>query len=393
MYEYEKALLKKNLEPIYDELCELGCYLAGGAITSIFTHKDINDYDLYFRSPEDAYKFVTSLDYSRWVLSESDKSFTMSVSDKTVQVIFFKYFDKAEDIFKTFDFTVCMGAFDFGKEEFVFHEDFFKDNTSRRLVFNSSTAFPINTALRVAKYKEKGYTIDRRQQMRIELAVSKLNINSVALLKRHLGGMYGEEIEKYLKLDEIEEFDLDEIIERMNDYMLEIKKESNPFNIFIESDFNTHVAEKLGYRIPYIQIDDRCYVRKNNGFERIDRNRIDKNYRLDNSFVVNEFPMVKYKCVKKIGDGLYESFYDKNYIYELGRIAVAENNFVGLFCVDEDHVRTCQYKENDGAVMLKLLVMDARDFIPSKMYSAIKGTAQVSRVYVMEEIPIQKEGV
>lgn len=393
MYEYEKALLKKNLGDLYDELCDLGCYLAGGAITSIFTHRDINDYDLYFRSPKDAYEFITSLDYSRWVVSESDKSFTMSVRDKTVQVIFFKYFDKAEDIFKTFDFTVCMGAFDFGKEEFVFHEDFFKDNTSRRLVFNSSTAFPINTALRVAKYKEKGYTIDRRQQMRIELAVSRLNINSVALLKRHLGGMYGEEIEKYLKLDETEKFDLDEIIERMNDYTLETKEESNPFNILIESDFNTHVAEKLRYKIPYIRIDNRCYIRKNNGFDPIDCNRIDNNYCLDNSFVVNEFPMVKYKCVKKIDDGLYESFYDKNYIYELGRIAVAENNFVGLFCVDEDHVDTCQYRNNKDAVMLKLLVMDARDFIPSKMYSAIKGTAQVSRVYVMEEIPIQKEGV
>lgn len=388
MYEYEKALLKNKLGSYYDRLRKHKCFLAGGAITSVFTHTEINDYDIYFHSQQDVYNFMTESGSGMWLVSESDKSFTLKFCDNVVQAIFFRYFNEASEIFDSFDFTVCMGAYDFEKEEFVFHEDFMKDNVSRRLVFNNKTAFPIISALRIAKYKDKGYSIDRRQYMRVMLAVSRLKINSVDALKRHLGGMYGEELDSYLKLDENEPFDLEKVIERLGDYLAETNNVFCELD-FYEGDYNIHIAKKLGMKIKYIQIDNRYYMRNGDyGFMRIYPENIDDSYCLDNTFIVNEFPMVKYKCVKKIGEGLYESYYDKNFIYELGRIAVAENQYNGLYCVDESGIKGCQYSDKSNAVMLKLLVMDARDIIPSKMGAAKKGIVQVTKAYVLEEMPV-----
>ena len=55
-----------------------------------------------------------------------------------------------------------MGAFDCGKGEFVFHDDFFKDIAQRRLCVNPSTSFPIISLLRIDKYKQRGYQISRK---------------------------------------------------------------------------------------------------------------------------------------------------------------------------------------------------------------------------------------
>lgn len=53
MYEIEKLKIKQMLgSEVYDTLKETKCVLAGGAITSLFTNREINDFDLYFTSKE-----------------------------------------------------------------------------------------------------------------------------------------------------------------------------------------------------------------------------------------------------------------------------------------------------------------------------------------------------
>lgn len=396
MYEYEKALLKKKLGSYYEMFKDYNCFLAGGAINSLFTHAEINDYDLYFRSQQDLYGFMTESPSSTWIIADSDKSFTVKVANNMgeliVQPIFFRYFDNAEQIFESFDFTVCMGAFDFQKEEFVLHEDFLNDIAARRLVFNPNTAFPIISALRIAKYKEKGYEIDRRQFMRIMLTISRLKITSLEMLRRHLGGMYGESIEAHIKIDENEPFDLNKIIERMGEYTVEEDEREIP-TVYFEDDYELYIAKKIGMKIPIVQIGDKYYTRNSTGLRRIKPDAIDENFVLDRGFTVNEFPMVKYKCVKKIGDGLYRSFYDSDFVYELGRVAEAKNCHHGLYMVGESGKETCQYSDKEGAVMLKLLIMDARDVTPRGLGTLFCGNTTADRVYVMEEIPIKKESV
>ena len=47
MYEVEKRKIKEMLgSEVYDVLKETKCVLAGGAITSLFTNKEINDFDI-----------------------------------------------------------------------------------------------------------------------------------------------------------------------------------------------------------------------------------------------------------------------------------------------------------------------------------------------------------
>ena len=99
----------------------------------------------------------------KYVISKTNKAIMYSERvhniDILVQCIYFKYFENPEKIFETFDFTICMAAFDFDTEEFVFHDDFFRNNMSKTLRFNPNTAYPIVSALRIEKYKNKCFKI------------------------------------------------------------------------------------------------------------------------------------------------------------------------------------------------------------------------------------------
>lgn len=155
-YKFEQKKLKEYLkEDLYKYLKKYNCIIAGGFITSLFTKKDVNDVDIYFRSREELSKFLRNEMRNQWVISATDKAILLKKNGIEIQLIYFKYYKNAKEIFKTFDFTVCMGAYDFKKEEFVLHEDFLKHNSQRMLVFNTKTSFPIISALRIDKYKNK----------------------------------------------------------------------------------------------------------------------------------------------------------------------------------------------------------------------------------------------
>ena len=117
--------------------------VAGGCITSLFTNKEINDVDMYFKSKKDLSDFLYEEMQANWVIAHTDKAILFKYDNKKIQAIYFKFYETAEQIFDTFDFTVCMGAYDFDKEEFVLHNDFLRHNASKILKFNSNTAFPI----------------------------------------------------------------------------------------------------------------------------------------------------------------------------------------------------------------------------------------------------------
>lgn len=386
MYKYEKQLLKERLgDALYGELKRCNCFLAGGAITSIFTRQEINDFDIYFRRAEDAFSFI--LDNGGWTIMETDKAFTIKHKKEMLQAIFFKYFSAAEEIFESFDFTVCMGAYDFQSEEFVLHEDFLKDNASRRLVFNSKTNFPLISALRVEKYKGKGYSISKKEFVKILLGISNLKIDSYEKLKVHVGGMYGDDITHLLNISEEKPFNLEEITATMDNDIVPDGPSPDPFSL-TSSSFRKLVAEKVGLKIPCVKIGNRYYADYLGYMVPICEGDIKGNFFLDETFNARNFPMVRYKCVKKIGEGTYRSYHDPNFEYKLGQM-VTTTNKVGLFCVDETGIPNCQFRHYTGAVMLKLIVFDAADIVSWKG-SLFEGTMQVAKVYVAEEMPVEE---
>lgn len=191
-------------------------FVAGGAVTSVFTGAKINDVDVYFKSRR-AFELGVYQAYEDglWCVAASKRAVTFADrSGNIAQLMHFDFFPSAESIFAAFDFTVCMGALDLdagtdtkwngirfetiGEEHpesgFIFHPDFLKHNSQRFLKFNAGTRYPLASATRVLKYQQRGYTIGKGDMMKIALAVRGVRIESWEDLKDQIGGAYGDKV-------------------------------------------------------------------------------------------------------------------------------------------------------------------------------------------------------
>ena len=217
---FEKLKLYDYLGSYLVELFTIyKAYVAGGAITSLFCNREINDIDVYFRNKEDYIGFIREIYDNSCLMTHTNKAtlFVHGTGNTNVklQLIRFDFFDNAEKIFEKFDYTVCMGAFDFTTEKFILHQDFIKDNCCRILRFNSNTAYPIISLLRVQKYEKKGYEISKSEFIRVLLTCLTLNINSYEELQEQMGGMYGINYDKIFK--GFKDFSLESVIEKIKD--------------------------------------------------------------------------------------------------------------------------------------------------------------------------------
>jgi hypothetical protein len=89
-YSYEIKKIKDNLgSDVFNYLSKLDCFLAGGAITSIYNKKEINDLDIYCASEKIAYNIAFYLteedDYK--CMSRTKKSSVFSTNEKVLTVI------------------------------------------------------------------------------------------------------------------------------------------------------------------------------------------------------------------------------------------------------------------------------------------------------------------
>ena len=171
MYERQKAKLKELFHAdadfgkgeILQDLKKYKCWIAGGAILSIFTGEEVNDVDVFFRSKEDIFNVINSRSgnwyFTKWSATTSD------IIRKPVQLVYKNTFSSVEEIFKTFDFSVCCAAYDCETEEFVFGDTFFEDVMSRTIHFNHHTDGAIMTLPRIVKYQERGYSFPKPEQI------------------------------------------------------------------------------------------------------------------------------------------------------------------------------------------------------------------------------------
>lgn len=240
-YTAEAAKIKAKCYPIP------GAFAAGGAVTSVFTGKDINDVDVYFKSRE-AFEFAVAQAYEEgfWCVASTKRAVTFVDGDNIIQFMHFDFFPTAQDIFAAFDFTVVMGAYDFDSGEFTFHDDFLKHNSQRFLRFHPGTRFPLASATRVLKYQERGYTIGKGDILKIALASRKVKIDTWEELKDQIGGAYGE---KVVLAGEDKEFSLDAAIEALTvdeagkDVFIANDNEAQPSNAI---DLHRRLAELKG---------------------------------------------------------------------------------------------------------------------------------------------------
>lgn len=190
-----------------------GAWVAGGALTSVYTGKPINDVDMYFdgrESFEDAIR--CAYDDGLWCVAKTSRAVTFAYGNSIIQLMHFKWFDSAAAIFDSFDFTCCMAAMSCETKEVVMHDDFLKHASQRFLKFHSGTAFPFGTVARVLKYQKRGYTIGSNEMLRIALKCATVPLASWEDLKEQIGGQYGEAVVIAGEGD----FTIDAAIEAMN---------------------------------------------------------------------------------------------------------------------------------------------------------------------------------
>lgn len=367
VYPKEKALLVQKLEGLYGILKKYNCYIAGGAITSIFTGAEINDIDVYFKNKKELFSCLVQEDSFNYILHVSKKAITVNFSDIPVQFIFMNYYTKAENIFKDFDFTVCMGAFDLQKDKFILHNDFFKDLAKKQLIFNPKTAFPLISCLRVKKYIDKGYRINNVELIKIILTINDLSIKTYEELEQQLGGMYGEDIMS--NIDKSKPFNLKNIIEQLDeiDYINSEPKRVNSFMkkiIAIDNEYLRY-ATLLEYKIPYINFNDKKYMvlnEKECKFKEIEDYGFEENedifYHLEKCKLPNKF--ILYKFVKRV-DQKYVSFYDNCFEYKIGDTIYPTSYGNGfLYCTELEGLKHSNYYAESNKALLKCEV-DLKD--------------------------------
>lgn len=385
--QFEKNKLYAYLgEDLVNALKKHKAFIAGGTITSLFCNREINDIDVYFRNEEAAINFVSEIwDDQKWVVSHTKKATQILYDDVNVQIIHFQYFNTAEDIFNTFDFTVCMGCFDFSTEEFVLHPDFLKHNSQRILKFNSETAFPIVSLLRVQKYEDKGYTISKPEFIRIILTCMNLEINTYEDLKEQLGGMYGINYDKLFEDVKDKEFDLHEAINKIANITLseDYFTKPDPVEFNELEDILDTIAKKP---VKVLEIRGKLYKIGYDGLLR----KIDKkpecytDVNPEDFFKQNKL----YKYVKKVNDK-YFSFYDDKFEYIVGKVVEANydkklyrgDNHAGKLHLSEKYDLETTYKEKSNAVLIEVEITP-EDFIDLEF-----GHITAKRCKTLREVP------
>jgi hypothetical protein len=184
--------------------CLPNCFIAGGAVLSTVTRKEIADYDVYPKTHKAAVDAVMSLlENNCFVINISDRAITLKCNDEVndkgeriiVQVMYYDEFPTADHIFKHFDFTVCMAAYDCDTHQYHFHQDFAMDVAQKALRFNPGTKFPLNSLLRVNKYIAKGFFISKYEHIRMALTIAeRAKIESWDDLEHAIGGTYGRQV-------------------------------------------------------------------------------------------------------------------------------------------------------------------------------------------------------
>ncbi|TPG68632.1 hypothetical protein EEL31_08935 [Brevibacillus laterosporus] len=375
-FKFEQSKLYNYLgKELVGELKRRKAYIAGGTITSLFCNREINDLDVYFRNEDSMIDFLEEFwdGSSTYVVSLTKKAILLLKGDLHIQLIHDRMYESPEEIFKAFDFTVCMGCYDFETESFTLHEDFLKHNAQRQLSFNPETLYPVVSALRIQKYRDKGYEISKTEFLKVMLSCMKLEINSYDELKKHLGGMYGINLDKVF--DETKEFSLEDAIVQISNLFYHesyfIKPEPIEFSNL--DDITTQISKVAA---KYIALKDDFYRIKSDGTLTKTHKKPENGIEVDKGeyFTGKKF----YKFVEK-KDGKYFSYYDKTFEYTIGTEIRPKNEHL-YFGFLED-ISQFSYSSNLNKALLEAVTL------PSSI-KGFGGTAfLIDKCEIVREVP------
>lgn len=335
-----------------------GCFLAGGAITSLYTNKPINDWDLYPKNAKARDELIQWVfDGGYWCVHVSSRALTFANGDEDkIQIMLFDTFETAQKIFETFDFTVCMGAFDLDTGKFVLHDKFLLHCSQRFLSFNPSTRFPYASAWRVRKYEEKGYTIGKMEYFKILMACQALPINSWDDLKEQIGGVYGETMD----IPEDKPYSMEAAFE----VIANMKPHTGPQNGY--STPEQAIACTSSRVIPYFNVENefnvKVYARLYEDDEWVGLPCKPLNGRqVEMSEVYPDRTFYKKVVVKE--DGSLRSIYNNAFEYKVGEYVSSASPFIYCYATGDGARNHHDYRINKQKRAILTLVADTDEDI------------------------------
>jgi hypothetical protein len=246
-FKMETKLLLDNLSSdLYSKLKFSKAFVAGGALTSVFSRNEINDYDLYFKDKdglEEMINYFEDEDYTKE--NESFNAVTYKNNDNVFQLIKLNEFTNVpEVVIDKFDFTINQVAYDFEVDKFFIVDTFLKDLAARQLVFNNKTPYPIATLIRVEKYLNKGFNINPLELGKIALEVQDLSFNTMEELEEHFRGVDLSLLgDLFNTIEGDKDYKKEEFLVKMNDFL-----DQNLDNLFED---NNETTQECGIDIPF----------------------------------------------------------------------------------------------------------------------------------------------
>ena len=191
------------------QLEKSNAFLAGGALTSIFTRTKVNDLDIFFpdeKSFEILRKYIKKEDESGSDVVTENKDTRNALTVRTfleddgygekhkiihgteenpydwehgVEVVLQLVKPSVcsgsiEEVITTFDFTCCMAGYHFAEDTWYFHPDFFAHLAAKTLVYNElCDRNHMNSLLRFQKYQKKGYNSSIIQLMKLVVCLNE----------------------------------------------------------------------------------------------------------------------------------------------------------------------------------------------------------------------------
>lgn len=163
-------------------------FAGGGFLRAIVAGEPVNDVDLFTEATVDAEELArycsvnknTEADF----LLRTDNAITIDTKPATQIIRRFNYMT-AHKCIDSFDFTICQAAiwWDFTGWCSVCSQDFYPDLASRRLRYTRyggrDKSDPMNTAIRVLKFYQRGYTIDIDNYSQVIQAAAKAEQNEI----------------------------------------------------------------------------------------------------------------------------------------------------------------------------------------------------------------------
>lgn len=356
---YIRNEIKSNmLDSVFDLLKACNAMVVGGALTSILTRKEINDFDIYFKSQDAFAKAILDLrelnhvgSYDLQFLCSTDKSVTLSTrnpktGDKVkVQFIHQDFYKSIFDVFADFDFTINMIGYDFSEDKVYRHKDVMQHLSQRLLCVNTGTKFPLVSVLRVNKYLDRGYHISKKEMVKLLLRLTTLELNSYEDVKKHVGGMYGRNIDQLI--DTTKPFSIDEVLEQFNNLEYDAY-ENVPYE---PEDYDTYIHNML------------------------------------EDFDYSKLPYLKW-VVKTEIDGVYKSWYDEKFEYKLGETSIPVKSSMfydnsGIHC-DKNYDLLHKGSHNKEYVLIRLDPVDESEE-NTRFKSGVKVVEELTGVETQED--------